>query len=230
MLEFKDFQKEFFAEENAEKVKNAPSLFEIEWKWWSEDNGEYRTIIPTLEDYEWELLVRWNPDDPEKVQYAEVYPKKNAGSDWKAQKDYSFGSDGSGEISEFEEDFQKIVDAEGPGEKHDKEVEKEVEEEMAGGGEGSPTNVTGANVSTDKPVVQTRKFANNTVFDVPGDKYHQCVKGKFRYHRYDKYVGNDDVGEAIRQFGRNNPGAGILVRDQDTGAMSYLKKPKNQGK
>ena len=41
--------------------------------------------------------------------------------------------------------------------------------------------------------------------------------------RYEKYVGNDDTGELIRQYGRNNPKAPIILKNSQTGAMLYLR-------
>ena len=47
--------------------------------------------------------------------------------------------------------------------------------------------------------------------------------GKRRYAKYEQYVGNDEVGEAIRQYGRANPGKPIVLQDELTGSMIYLK-------
>jgi len=51
--------------------------------------------------------------------------------------------------------------------------------------------------------------------------------GKKKYHRYENYVGNDEVGEAIRAFGRANPSKPIILQDSLTGAMLYLKYGKD---
>ena len=40
---------------------------------------------------------------------------------------------------------------------------------------------------------------------------------------YEHYVGNDETGEAIRQYGRANPGKPIVLQDELTGSMIYLK-------
>lgn len=87
-------------------------------------------------------------------------------------------------------------------------------------------NTSDGNVASDTPVIKPRKFAGMPMFDVDPDKYCDCKAGKYRYHRYSKYVGNDDVGEAIRQYGRKNPNDPIIVRNSQTGAMMYLKQPK----
>jgi hypothetical protein len=47
--------------------------------------------------------------------------------------------------------------------------------------------------------------------------------GKSRYNRYEKYVGNDKLGETIRQYGRTNPNSPIILKNSENGAMLYLK-------
>ena len=68
-------------------------------------------------------------------------------------------------------------------------------------------------------------FAGNQVFVVPSDYYHNCRVGKQRYHKYEKYVGKDEIGETIRRYGRDrkNRNKPIIVQDEKTGAMTYLR-------
>lgn len=67
-------------------------------------------------------------------------------------------------------------------------------------------------------------FAGQQCFEVNDDMYHKCVQGKGRYNRYEKYVGNDEIGEEIRAYGRKNPKKPIIIKSSKTGAMVYLKK------
>lgn len=92
-----------------------------------------------------------------------------------------------------------------------------------GTGEGSP-NPNMANIDKPMSTVRRGKFAGKDYFDVDGDCYSRCVLGKKKFDKYEKYVGNDEQGEAIRQFGRKNPKSSILVRHKDTGAMMYLRR------
>ena len=100
--------------------------------------------------------------------------------------------------------------------------------------EAAPTNKTGVNVvgTGDDPTVWKRKkkkkvkteeFGGNKVFVVSGQRFHDSRLGKARYARYEKYVGNDDVGEAIRLYGRTNPKLPIILKNSESGAMLYLK-------
>jgi hypothetical protein len=67
-------------------------------------------------------------------------------------------------------------------------------------------------------------FAGHKVFKVKSEYYHRCRMGKRKFLRYEKYVGNDEFGEEIRKYGRKNHKAGIIVQDETTGAMVYLRR------
>lgn len=69
------------------------------------------------------------------------------------------------------------------------------------------------------------KFAGHAVFHVDPDRYHKSIKGKKKSGRYKSYVGEDEVGQAIRQYGRTNPGKGIILSDPRSGAMTFLRRP-----
>ena len=96
--------------------------------------------------------------------------------------------------------------------------------------EEAPANsVAAGNVNLDpfvkkkKKKVQTENFGGHKVFVVTPQRYFDSRLGKARYARYEKYVGNDDIGEAIRQYGRTNPKASIILKNSGNGAMLYLK-------
>ena len=100
-----------------------------------------------------------------------------------------------------------------------------------------PANSTGPNVvgTGDDPTVwkkkknrknakvKTEEFGGKKVFVVSAEKFWNARLGKSRYTRYEKYVGNDKLGEAIRQYGRQNPKAPIFLKNSENGAMLYLK-------
>jgi hypothetical protein len=103
--------------------------------------------------------------------------------------------------------------------------------------EEAPANKTGVNVvgTGDDPTVwvkkkkrknakvETEMFGGQKVFVVTPQRYFDSRLGKSRYTRYEKYVGNDKLGEAIRQYGRNNPKNSIILKNSGNGAMLYLK-------
>jgi len=70
------------------------------------------------------------------------------------------------------------------------------------------------------------KFMNCDVFEVNSDSFHKSIRGKFPYHRYSKYVGEDFDGEEIRVYGRSNPGKGIILQNALTKEMIFLRRKK----
>jgi len=68
-----------------------------------------------------------------------------------------------------------------------------------------------------------RRFANNDVFVVDQDRYAKAKFGKRKFLKYEGYVGADEVGEAIRQFGRKHPEKPIILQCEKTGAMTFLR-------
>jgi len=68
-----------------------------------------------------------------------------------------------------------------------------------------------------------KKFAGATVFEVDYDRYMKARLGKRKYVKYEKYVGNDEIGEEIRQFALKYPKEGIILQDTSSGYMMYLR-------
>ena len=75
--------------------------------------------------------------------------------------------------------------------------------------------------------VQWEMFGGQKVFVVSPERFYDSRLGKARYVRYEKYVGNDKLGETIRQYGRNNPKNSIILKNSGNGAMLYLKYGRN---
>ena len=73
------------------------------------------------------------------------------------------------------------------------------------------------------PKKKRKNFAGAAVFKVSPEIYMRARFGKKRYAKYENYVGNDETGEEIRQYGRSNPGKAIVLQDELTGGMIYLK-------
>ena len=72
-----------------------------------------------------------------------------------------------------------------------------------------------------------RRFAKNDVFVVDTERYLKARLGKRKYLKYETYVGNDDVGNAIREYGRKYPKKPIILQDDKTGAMIFLRYGKS---
>ena len=71
--------------------------------------------------------------------------------------------------------------------------------------------------------VQRTTFAGKDVFIVDSDTYYNCRLGKKKYGRYEKYVGNGEVGQTIREYGLKYPRRPIILQNGESGPMLYLK-------
>ena len=74
-----------------------------------------------------------------------------------------------------------------------------------------------------KKRIETEMFAGSTVFTVDQDRWANARLGKAKFSRWSKYVGEDDLGQAIREYGIKNPGKAIVLKNELTGAMLYLR-------
>ena len=71
--------------------------------------------------------------------------------------------------------------------------------------------------------VQRTTFAGKDVFIVDSDTYYNCRLGKKKYGRYEKYVGDGEVGQTIREYGLKYPRRPIILQNGESGPMLYLK-------
>jgi len=74
-----------------------------------------------------------------------------------------------------------------------------------------------------RSIVRRKKFAGAEVFEVNPDWFHKARLGKKKYTRYENYVGNDEIGEAIRAYAHEDYSRPIVIQDERTGAMCYLR-------
>lgn len=72
--------------------------------------------------------------------------------------------------------------------------------------------------------IKIRKFAGCNVFELSSKDYLKCLHGKQKFKHYKSYVGVDEVGQAIRQYGRKNPKKPIIVMNASTCEMCYLRR------
>jgi hypothetical protein len=61
------------------------------------------------------------------------------------------------------------------------------------------------------------------VFVVDTERFNKARTGKKKYLKYEKYVGSDEVGNAIRDYGRKYPKKPIILQDERTGSMIFLR-------
>lgn len=68
-----------------------------------------------------------------------------------------------------------------------------------------------------------KKFAGRTVFTVDPGTYWKAYLGKRKYEHYEKYLEGCDIAEEIRAYGRKYWDEPIILQNEQTGAMIYLK-------
>ena len=71
--------------------------------------------------------------------------------------------------------------------------------------------------------VQKTTFAGKDVFIVDSETFYNCRLGKKKYGRYEKYVGNGEVGQTIREYGLKYPRRPIILQNGESGPMLFLK-------
>ncbi len=98
---------------------------------------------------------------------------------------------------------------------------------LSEGIEEDSANVTGgiAGLDGNPPASRAfiRRFAKNDVFVVDTERFNKARTGKKKYLKYEKYVGSDEVGNAIREYGRKYPKKPIILQDDKTGSMIFLR-------
>ena len=75
--------------------------------------------------------------------------------------------------------------------------------------------------------IQRATFAGKDVFIVDSETFYNCRMGKKQYARYEKYVGDGMVGQAIREYGLKYPRRPIILQNGEAGPMLYLKYGRN---
>lgn len=87
--------------------------------------------------------------------------------------------------------------------------------------EDAPANATGAAIAG---INSNDSFAGAKVFEVDGDTLWKSRNGKPKFARWKKYVGEDEVGDEIRLYAKNNPKKEIILKNNRTGEMMFLRR------
>jgi hypothetical protein len=84
-----------------------------------------------------------------------------------------------------------------------------------------------AGLPPDTPPVRKRskksRFAGRAMWVVDEDTYYKALLGKRKYEHFTKYLDGCDVAEEIREYARTNWAESIILQNEKTGAMVYLK-------
>lgn len=80
-----------------------------------------------------------------------------------------------------------------------------------------------ATTTSDVALKDTPMFAGARVWTVPTDVFMKARMGKKKFAKWYNYVDEDNGGAEIRAYGLKNPKAPIVLQDQASGAMMYLR-------
>ena len=95
--------------------------------------------------------------------------------------------------------------------------------------EDAPTTGTAGIAIRDLPLgkppkgLVMKRFAGLDVFAIKPALYPKSYRGKKKYDRYSRYVGEDEAGNYIRVYARKYPKKPIIVMDSITGCMQFLR-------
>ena len=68
-----------------------------------------------------------------------------------------------------------------------------------------------------------RKFAGSRIFKVPTKSFVKARLLKRKYARFEQYLGDADVSKQIAEYANKNHREGIVLEDEQTGALMYLR-------
>ncbi|MFZ9876846.1 MAG: hypothetical protein ACO3EY_07315 [Candidatus Nanopelagicales bacterium] len=81
----------------------------------------------------------------------------------------------------------------------------------------------GGKVLRRKKVEPHSRFGGKAVFKVSSDAFNKAKLGKRKFEHYTSYVGHNDVANEIREYAMQNKDEPIIIEDELTGAMVYLR-------
>jgi hypothetical protein len=68
-----------------------------------------------------------------------------------------------------------------------------------------------------------KKFAGSRVFKVPTKNFVMARMLKRKYARFESYLGDPVIAKEISEYANKNWKEGIVLEDEQTGAMMYLR-------
>lgn len=74
-----------------------------------------------------------------------------------------------------------------------------------------------------EPGIKRKKFAGSTVFKVPTKSFVMAKMLKRKYARFESYLGDPDVAKEISEYANANWKEAIIIEDEQTGAMMYIR-------
>ena len=66
-------------------------------------------------------------------------------------------------------------------------------------------------------------FAGTRVFEVDNGTFYKNRTIKKPHVKYEKYIEEEQYGDEVREYANQNPGSGIIIRNESTGEMRFLR-------
>jgi hypothetical protein len=73
------------------------------------------------------------------------------------------------------------------------------------------------------PVLAEDTFAGAMVFEVSSSVFHAAKLEKRKHKTWRKYLEEDDALAEIREYANKNPGKSIILKNSNTGEMTYAR-------
>jgi hypothetical protein len=126
--------------------------------------------------------------------------------------------------------YKKVAKETNVTSKHYYPLEEEAPAASIGAGMNTLGSAAGTPIAGMDPVMTTaplrrvppKMFGGKRVFTVPSNDYYKATLGRKKGQHWRSMV-NGPLGEEIRQYALNNKDAPIIVEDEITGAMMYLR-------
>ena len=78
------------------------------------------------------------------------------------------------------------------------------------------------------PVIAEDTFAGAMVFEVSASVFHTAKLEKRKHKTWKKYLEEDDCLAEIREYANKNPGRSIILKNRNTGEMTYARYGKRR--
>ena len=92
----------------------------------------------------------------------------------------------------------------------------------------TPTSVIMGYFRRKAPVLAEDTFAGAMVFEVSSAVFHTAKMEKRKHKTWRKYLEEDDCLAEIREYANKNPGRPIILKNRNTGEMTYARYGKRR--
>lgn len=105
-----------------------------------------------------------------------------------------------------------------------KHMSEDAPTNSVGGGAVAGIGVPNPNLPNQaEPGIKRKKFAGSTVFKVPTKSFVMAKMLKRKGVRFESYLGDPDIAREVAEFANKNWHEAIILEDEQTGAMVYLR-------